>query len=92
MSLIRIIFKCRAAAFRLQLHEKTNESHDKVSETYLIQRGIKRHSFTRDLKTTGRKYLRIEMENLFLGKISDLLTSFEGEALDNSLAVQAVIL
>lgn len=92
MSLIRIIFKCRAAAFRFQVHEKTNESHNKVSETYLIQQGIKRHSFTRNLKTTGRKYLRIEMENLFLGKISDLLTSFEDEALDNSLAVQAVIL
>lgn len=32
------------------------------------------------------------MENLFLEKISDLLTAFEDEALDNSLAVQTVIL
>lgn len=32
------------------------------------------------------------MENLFLGKIPDLLTSFEDEALDKSLAVQTVIL
>lgn len=32
------------------------------------------------------------MENLFLGQISGLLTSFEDEALDNSLAVQTVIL
>lgn len=31
------------------------------------------------------------MENLFLGEISDLLTSFEDGALDNSLAVQTVI-
>lgn len=32
------------------------------------------------------------MENLFLGKMSDLLTSFEDEALGNSLAVQTGIL